>query len=325
MRIGNVILDNNLVMAPMAGITDMAFRTICKEFGAGLVCTEMVSAKGLYYEDKKTELLMEINPSNRPVSLQIFGSDPGIIEAVILEKLNRLETFDILDINMGCPAPKIVNNGDGSALMKKPLLAREIMSRAKKASNKPVTVKIRKGWNIENINYMKIGAIAEECGIDALILHGRTRSQFYAEKADWDTIKEIKDKLSIKLIGNGDLYTVKDVERMIEDTGCDGVMIGRGALGRPWIFRDILNYLKYAEIPKEPKDQDKFSLIIKHLNLMMTQKPEKISVLQMRKHCSWYIKGMHGAAEMRNRFNTVNTKLEMEELINEYAIDLKNQ
>jgi tRNA-dihydrouridine synthase B len=325
MEIGSVKLENNIIMAPMAGVTDKSFRTICKEYGAGLVCTEMVSAKGLYYGDKKTEVLMDINQSNRPVSLQIFGSDPDIMEKVVLEKLNHLNSFDILDINMGCPAPKIVNNGDGSALMKTMSKAKEIMKRVKKASNKPVTVKIRKGWNEYDINYLQVGLAAEECGIDAITIHGRTRSQFYSGEADWEPIKELKKRLSIKVIGNGDIYNCRDAEKMLDYTGCDGVMIARGALGNPWIFKEIYTYLKKGEIVDQPGYKERLSVMRRHLELMIEEKSEKVAVLQMRKHCGWYVKGFKGASEMRSKLNMITSKRELEELIEKYTENVKKQ
>lgn len=318
MKIGNIELKSNVILAPMAGITDKTYRTICKKFGAGLVCTEMISAKGLLYNDRKTHSLMDIDTGDTPVSLQIFGSDPDIMEKIVIEKLNKMDTFQILDINMGCPAPKIVKNGDGSALMKNPKLACEIMKRVKSASNKPVTVKFRKGWNDESINFLEIGKIAQEAGIDAVALHARTREQFYSGKSDWDSIRELKDNVDIPVIGNGDVFTPKDVLDMIEYTGCDGVMIGRGAFGNPWIFRDSNKLIKGHGIEDEISHEEKLRQLSEHVEMLVSEKPERVALLQMRKQAGWYIKGLHGAAEMRGRFNKVKTRDEMMELINEY-------
>jgi tRNA-dihydrouridine synthase B len=318
MKIGNIELKSNVVLAPMAGITDKTYRMICKKFGAGLVCTEMISAKGLLYNDKKTHTLMDIDVGDTPVSLQIFGSDPDIMEKIVIEKLNHMDTFQILDINMGCPAPKIVKNGDGSALMKNPKLAGEIMRRVKAASNKPVTVKFRKGWDDENINFLEIGRIAQESGIDTVILHGRTREQFYSGKADWDAIRELKETMNIPVIGNGDIFTPKDVIDMIEYTKCDGVMIGRGAFGNPWIFRDSNELIKGSVVEDRIAHEEKLKQLSEHVEMLVMEKPENVALLQMRKHAGWYIKGLHGAAEMRGRFNNVKTRDEMISLIDEY-------
>lgn len=319
MKIGNIELKNNVILAPMAGITDKTFRTICKEHGAGLVATEMISAKGIYYQDKKTEQLMDINEINRPVMMQIFGSDPQIMETVVKETLNTVNTFDILDINMGCPAPKIVNNGDGSALMKKPGLAMEIVARIKKVSNKPVTVKIRKGWDKNTINYLDFAKMLQDAGADAITLHGRTRDQFYSGKADWDAIAELKDILTIPVIGNGDIYSAEDAIRMLEYTRCDGIMIARGALGNPWIFNQIEAYYNKQTSTNHPDYMEKLEQLIRHLDMMIVEKPERVAILQIRKHCGWYIKGLYAAAEYRNRFNQVQTRDELRQVIDEFA------
>lgn len=317
MKIGNIELINNVILAPMAGITDKTFRTICKEHGAGVVVTEMISTKGMYYEDKKTEELMDIKPTNRPVMMQIFGSDPLIMSQVVKDKLNFIDTFDILDINMGCPAPKIVNNGDGSALMKTPRLAMEIVSRIKNASNKPVTVKIRKGWDKNSINYMSFAKMLQESGADAITLHGRTRDQFYSGKADWNAIAELKAYLSIPVIGNGDIFSFSDGIKMLEETRCDGIMIGRGALGNPWIFGQIEKGLKQESIDY-PGYKEKLGQLLLHLDMLIIDKPERVAVLQIRKHCGWYIKGLHGAAEYRNRFNQVQSRDELKKVIYDF-------
>jgi tRNA-dihydrouridine synthase B len=317
MKIGNIELKNNVMLAPMAGITDKTFRTICKEHGAGVVVTEMISTKGMYYEDKKTEELMDIKPTNRPVMMQIFGSDPQIMAQVVKDKLNFIDTFDILDINMGCPAPKIVNNGDGSALMKTPRLAMEIVSRIKNVSNKPVTVKIRKGWDKNSINYKGFAKMLQDSGADAITLHGRTRDQFYSGKADWNAISELKAYLSIPVIGNGDIFSFSDAKKMLDETRCDGIMIGRGALGNPWIFRQIEKGLNQESVDY-PSHKEKLEQLLLHLDMLINEKPERVAVLQIRKHCGWYIKGLHGAAEYRNRFNQVQTREELKRVIYDF-------
>jgi tRNA-dihydrouridine synthase B len=317
-KIGNIQVNKGVFMAPMAGITDTAFRTLCKEQGADVVCTEMISAKGLYYQDKKTEQLMYMKPENRPISLQIFGSDPEIMEQVVTQRLNHLDTFDFLDINMGCPAPKIVNNGDGCALMKKPKLMGAIAEKVKKVSNKPVTVKIRLGWDQSSVNYLEAGKLLESCGVDAIILHGRTREQFYRGHSDWNAIGELKSRVTIPIIGNGDIMTGNDAKEMMESTKCDGVMVGRGALGNPWIFRDIGDKLSQHEGVYNVSNDEKMDMMLKHMRLILADKGERIAILQMRKHCGWYIKGLHGAAEFRKKFNQIRSKNELEALTETY-------
>lgn len=325
MKIGNIELKNNVILAPMAGITDKTFRTICKEHGAGLVATEMISAKGIYYQDKKTEQLMDINEKNRPTIMQIFGSDPHIMETVVKEKLNTINTFDILDINMGCPAPKIVNNGDGSALMKKPRLAMEIVSRIRKVSNKPVTVKIRKGWDKNTVNYLDFAKMLQDSGADAITLHGRTRDQFYSGKADWDAIAELKANLNIPVIGNGDIYSAEDAIRLLEYSRCDGIMIARGALGNPWIFNQIEASYNKRTSTHYPDYMEKLEQLLRHLDMMIVEKPERVAILQIRKHCGWYIKGLYAAAEYRNRFNQVQTRDALKQVIDEFAKTLETR
>ncbi|MDP3388321.1 MAG: tRNA dihydrouridine synthase DusB [Eubacteriales bacterium] len=325
MKIGNIELKSNVILAPMAGITDKTFRRICKEHGAGVVSTEMISAKGIYYEDKKTEQLMDINASNRPVMMQIFGSDPLIMAQVVKEKLNYIDTFDILDINMGCPAPKIVNSGDGSALMKTPRLAMEIVSRIKNVSSKPVTVKIRKGWDKNTVNYLEFAKMLQESGADAITLHGRTRDQFYSGKADWNSIAELKAYLSIPVIGNGDIFSFLDAKKMLDETKCDGIMIGRGALGNPWIFRQITDGLQNQANVDYPDYKEKLEQLLTHLDMLAIEKPERVAVLQIRKHCGWYIKGLYGAAEYRNRFNLVQSRDELKQVIYDFIQTLHKQ
>ncbi len=255
LKIGSVVLDNQVILAPMAGVTDLPFRLLCRRAGAGLVCMEMVSAKAIYYNNKNTEELLEIHPQEHPASLQLFGSDPKIIA----DMAKRIEdrAFSILDFNMGCPVPKVVNNGEGSALMKNPLLVREILSALVKAVDKPVTVKIRKGFDEAHCNAVEIAKIAEDCGVAAIAVHGRTREQYYSGKADWDIIRQVKQAVKIPVIGNGDVDSPRAAEEMLAQTGCDGVMIGRAAQGNPWIFRDTVNYLENGRLPGPPGRTEK--------------------------------------------------------------------
>jgi len=323
MKIGNIKLDNNVFLAPMAGVTDLSFRILCKEQNAGLIYTEMVSAKGLYYGDKKTEKLMEIEDKERPVSLQIFGSDANIMAKVVEDKLNNREDIDIIDINMGCPTPKIVKNGDGSALLKKPELIKEIVSKVVKVSRKPVTVKIRTGWDENNINAVHIARIIEESGADLVAVHGRTREQFYSGKADWNIIRKVKDALTIPVIGNGDIFSPEDAKRMIDHTNCDGVMIGRGARGNPWIFNRTIKLLNEDILIPEPSDEERINMCINHLNLLCQHKGEEIAVKEIRKHIGWYIKGMHNSTSIRGKLSTMNSKDKIIYLLNDYITSIK--
>lgn len=323
MKIGDLKLDNNIVLAPMAGVTDVVFREICKEMGLGLVVSEMVSAKALYYEDKKTESLMEIKEEERPIALQIFGSDPEIMAKIVYDKINKRQDIDIVDINMGCPAPKIVKNGDGSALMKSPKLAGEIVKAIVKVSNKPVTVKFRMGWDEDNINGVEFAKICEDAGADAITIHGRTRKQFYSGVANWDIIKDVVGSVKIPVIGNGDIFTPEDGKRMIEYTGCKGIMIGRGARGNPWIFKRTLSLLKdNVELPT-PRDEEVILMTIRHLEMLSKVKGERIAVKEMRKHISWYIKGMKNSAELRNKINQISDKEKVKETLYNYLESIK--
>ena len=313
LRIGNVELENNLILAPMAGVTDLPFRLLCREQGAGLLCMEMVSAKAIYYKNKNTEALLEIDPREPPVSLQLFGSDPQVISQMARQIEDR--PFSILDINMGCPVPKVVGNGEGSALMKQPKLVYEIVSRTVQAIRKPVTVKIRKGFDEEHINAVEIARIAQEAGAAAVAVHGRTREQYYAGKADWEIIARVKDALEIPVIGNGDVNSPEDAQAMMAQTGCDGVMIGRGAQGNPWIFRQILHWMETGERMASPTRQEIREMILRHGRLQVECKGEYLAVRQMRKHMAWYLKGFPNSARLRGQVNEVETFREIEDLI----------
>ncbi len=313
LNIGNVTLENNLILAPMAGVSDLSFRLLCKEQGAGLVCMEMVSAKAIYYRNKNTEKLMEISPVEHPVSLQLFGSDPDII-ALIAEQIQD-RPFDILDFNMGCPVPKVVNNGEGSALMKDPKLVREILQKLVKASRKPVTVKIRKGFDDEHVNAVEIAKIAEDCGVAAVAVHGRTRQQYYSGKADWEIIRQVKEAVAIPVIGNGDLGSAEDVIKMEEETGCDGFMIGRAVRGNPWIFAQILHKLETGEDLPKPPAEEVIAMILRHADLLIANKGEYIGVREMRKHAAWYTAGLRNASRIRGKINEVQTKDDLEKVL----------
>ena len=305
LQIGNVTLPNNLILAPMAGVTDLPFRLICKEQGAGLLCMEMVSAKAIYYNNKNTEELMAIDERELPVSLQLFGSDPDIIS----EMAKRIEEkpFAILDINMGCPVPKVVNNHEGSALMKNPKLVEEIVTKTVKAIKKPVTIKIRKGFDDKNINAVEIAKIAEASGAAAVAVHGRTREQYYSGKADWEIIAKVKDAVSIPVIGNGDIVDGVSAKKMLDETGCDGLMIGRGVQGNPWIFREIAAYLEQGIVLPRPDQNEMKEVILKHAKMQLECKGEYTGIREMRKHISWYTKGMPNSARLRNEINNIET------------------
>lgn len=312
LKIGNVTLDNPLVLAPMAGVTDLPFRLLCKEHGVGLVCMEMVSAKAIYYKNKNTEQLLEIYPQERPVSLQLFGSDADIIAEMATQIEER--PFDILDFNMGCPVPKVVNNGEGSALMKNPKLVEEILTKLVRAVKKPVTVKIRKGFDEEHVNAVEIAKIAEGCGVAAVAVHGRTRQQYYSGHADWDIIRQVKEAVQIPVIGNGDLHTAEDVCRMKEQTGCDGFMIGRGAQGNPWIFEQILHKLETGEELPRPTVQEVTEMVLRHARLQVEIKGEYTGMREIRKHAAWYTAGYRNSSKLRGKINEVETIQQLEEL-----------
>lgn len=313
LQIGNVTLENNLILAPMAGVTDLPFRLLCKEKGAGLLCMEMVSAKAILYKNKNTQALLEIDPRENPVSLQLFGSDPDIISQIAHEIEER--PFDILDINMGCPVPKIVNNGEGSALMKNPVLAGEIIEKTVKVIQKPVTVKIRKGFDDEHVNAVEMARVAQESGAAAVAVHGRTREQYYSGKADWDIIRQVKEAVSIPVIGNGDLLTAEDVIAMKEQTGCDGFMIGRGAQGNPWIFEQILHYFRTGEKLPKPSAEEVTDMILRHAKMMLEFKGEYTGIREIRKHAAWYTAGYPNSAKLRVAINAVESYEELERLL----------
>jgi nifR3 family TIM-barrel protein len=317
LQIGSVTLPNNLILAPMAGVTDLPFRLLCKEQGAGLLCMEMVSAKAILYRNRNTEALLSIDPRENPVSLQLFGSDPDIISEIAHQIEER--PFDILDINMGCPVPKIVNNGEGSALMKNPDLAGEIIEKTAKAINKPVTVKIRKGFDDNHINAVEMAKIAEEAGAAAVAVHGRTREQYYSGKADWDIIRKVKEAVSIPVIGNGDLLTADDVIAMQEQTGCDGFMIARGAQGNPWIFKQILNYFETGERLLKPPFEEVRQMILRHARMMLEYKGEYIGIREIRKHAAWYTAGYPNSSQLRAAINAVESYEDLQKTLTEWG------
>nr|WP_296263775.1 tRNA dihydrouridine synthase DusB [uncultured Merdimonas sp.] len=318
MKIGNVKLANPYILAPMAGVTDRPFRLLCKEQGAGLLCMEMISAKALQYKNKNTKALLSIDPGEFPVSLQLFGSDPGIIseQAKVIEEL----PFQILDINMGCPVPKVVKNGEGSALMNNPKLVYEIVYQTARAIKKPVTVKIRKGFDENHVNAVEIARIIEEAGGAAVAVHGRTREQYYSGRADWDIIRQVKEAVSIPVIGNGDVTSGESAVKMREETGCDGIMIGRGAQGNPWIFRDLLEYDRTGQMPPRPNARELREMMLRHARLQIEFKGDYLGIREMRKHVAWYTKGLKGSSKLRDEINRVESYEELEALLEEKII-----
>lgn len=317
MKIGNVQLDNEVFLSPMAGVTDLPFRTICKEKGCGMLYTEMINAKALCYDDENTKKMLNLEDDGHPVAVQIFGSDPEYMGKAA--SIMNQYTNDILDINMGCPAPKVIKNGDGSALMRNPKLAAEVLTAVVKNSKKPVTLKIRKGWDDNSVNALEIAKIAEECGISALAIHGRTREQFYSGKADWDIIAEIKQSINIPVIGNGDVFDVQDAVNMLEKTKCDAIMIGRGSQGNPWIFNRINHYMKTGEVLPEPTLEEKISTAIKHMNLAVAEHGEYVAVREMIKHIGWYLKGLKNSAKYRDQINKITDYKEVISMLEEYV------
>ncbi len=315
LQIGNVALENNLILAPMAGVSDLPFRLLCREQGAGLVCMEMVSAKAILYKNRNTEELLTIDPKEHPVSLQLFGSDPDIISEIAKQIEER--PFDILDLNMGCPVPKVVNNGDGSALMKNPRLAGEIIEKTARAIKKPLTVKIRKGFDDAHVNAVELAHIAQESGAAAVAVHGRTREQYYAGHADWDIIRQVKEAVSIPVIGNGDIRTPEDVAAMAEQTGCDGYMIARGAEGNPWIFRQILHYFETGEHLSRPDFSEVTEMLLRHAKMQIDCKGDYTGIREIRKHAAWYTAGYRNSSKLRGRINEVENYEQLEALFRE--------
>ena len=309
MKIGNVELKNNVVMAPMAGVTDIAYRIILEEMGVGLATTEMVSAKGLYYKNRNNHIILQKAPGEYPLAVQLFGSDPIIMSNMALK---IADDYDIIDVNMGCPVNKVVSNGEGSALMKNPEKAYSVLHAMCALVPKPVTVKFRKGYDEEHVNAVEFAKMAEDAGVAAITIHGRTRSQMYSGKADWDIIREIKEAVHIPVIGNGDIFTPEDAERMIRETGCDGVAIARGAKGNPWLIRRTVRYLKDGTLLPEPESDEKKEVIRRHAELMIKYKGEKMAMPEMRSHLAWYTAGIPGSAAVRNEMNQVST---MDELL----------
>ncbi|HZJ56930.1 MAG TPA: tRNA dihydrouridine synthase DusB [Clostridia bacterium] len=314
--IGSLQLPNNILLAPMAGITDLPFRLICKGYGCGMVFTEMVSAKGLYYGSERTEDLLLIHPAEKPIGVQIFGSEPRIMG----EMADRISDLDIglIDINMGCPAPKIIKGGQGSALMRDPERVRKIVKAVVKSSSKPVTIKIRKGWDDAEVNAVEIAKIACDEGASAITVHGRTREQFYSGKADWEVIKRVREAVHIPVIGNGDVFTPEDAFKMFDYTGCHGIMVARGAQGRPWIFRDIIHYLKTGSRLLEPPATERISIAVRHLKLAVELKGERLGVIEMRKHLAWYLKGMKNVNTIKNTINSLENSEQIQNTLFEY-------
>lgn len=313
LRIGDVELKNPVVLAPMAGVTDLPFRLLCQEQGAGLLSMEMVSAKAISFHNKNTENLMEIHPKEHPIALQLFGSEPDLISEVAKRIEDR--PFDILDLNMGCPVPKVVNNGEGSALMKNPKLIGEIIEKTARAIKKPVTVKIRKGFNESLVNAVEVAKIAEQSGAAAIAVHGRTREQYYSGAADWDIIRQVKEAVRIPVIGNGDVVSPESAKAMIDQTECDAVMIGRGAKGNPWIFGQVAHYLETGEKLEKPSVDEVKQMMMRHARMQMEYKGGFTGIREMRKHIAWYTAGYPHSAKLRNLVNQVESIEELEELI----------
>ena len=321
LQIGNVTLKNNLILGPMAGVTDLPFRLLCAEQGAGLLCMEMVSAKAILYNNKNTRAMLTIDEREHPVSLQLFGSDPQIMGDIARRLEDEGVPFDILDINMGCPVPKVVNNGEGSALMRQPLLAGQIVEAMARATSRPVTVKIRKGFDDEHVNAPEMAYIAQESGAAAVAVHGRTREQYYSGKADWSIIRRVKERVHIPVIGNGDILAAADAIRMREETGCDGDMIARGAQGNPWIFAQILHEWETGEPLEKPALQEMADMMLRHARMQIEFKGEYVGIREMRKHAAWYTAGYHGASHVRRALSEVESYPQLEELMHKFVVD----
>ncbi len=318
LQIGNVTLKNNLILGPMAGVTDLPFRLLCAEQGAGLLCMEMVSAKAILYNNKNTKAMLTIDEREHPVSLQLFGSDPQIMGDITKRLEDKGVPFDILDINMGCPVPKVVNNGEGSALMKQPLLAGQIIEAMAKATSRPVTVKLRKGFDEAHVNAPELAHIAQESGAAAVAVHGRTREQYYSGQADWSVIRRVKECVQIPVIGNGDILTAADAVRMREETGCDGFMVARGAQGNPWIFAQILHEWETGEPLAKPSPQEMADMMLRHARMQIAFKGEYVGIREMRKHAAWYTGGYHGASHLRRALSEVESYPQLGELMHKF-------
>lgn len=313
MKIGNVEIENSLALGPMAGVTDLPFRLLCKEQGCGILYSEMVSAKAILYKNKNTDVLLNIDKREHPVGIQLFGSDPDIMAEIGSRVAEG--NCDFIDINMGCPVPKIVNNHEGSYLLTQPKLVEEILTKMVKAINKPVTIKIRKGFKDGESQAVEIARIAESCGVAALAVHGRTREQYYSGSADWDIIKAVKEAVKIPVIGNGDIFSPQDAKAMKEYTGCDGLMVGRAARGNPWIFKEINEYLKTGMVPEKPSAEEVKNMILKHASMLIEYKGEYTAVREMRKHIAWYTQGLPHSAELRRRCNEIVSWESLKEVI----------
>lgn len=327
LTIGSVTLPNNIILGPMAGVSDLPFRVLCKEMGAGLVCMEMVSAKAILYKNRNTNMLLEIHEDEHPVSLQLFGSEPDVMQQAFLMIKDR--PFDILDVNMGCPVPKIVGNGEGSALMKNPELIEKIVAALVEVSDRPVTVKIRKGFNEESVNAVECALAAEQGGAAAVTVHGRTREQFYSGKADWDIIRQVKEAVKIPVIGNGDVTDGESAKRLFEETGCDGIMIARAAQGNPFIFREIKSFFETGQTCPRPTNREIYDTVVRHADMQLKYKGEYIGIREMRKHVSWYTTGMPGSAAFRNEINMMTDMDSLKKacskvMLKDY-VDMKNE
>lgn len=322
MKMKDIFGNSPVFLAPMAGITDSPFRSICKELGADVLITEMVSTRGLYYNDKKTEALLYFKQEEHPVGVQLFGNDPYFFQ----EAIRKIEDkpFDFININMGCPTPKIVKNGDGSALMKNPELAAEIVKKTVSATNKPVSVKIRKGWDENSINAVEFSQCMEESGASMIIIHGRTREQFYSGKADWDIIRKVKQAIRIPVIGNGDIFSAEEARSMIETTGCDGIMVGRGAMGNPWIFREIQHYMRTGQSLERPTPEERLEIMLLHIERALEFHGERLGILEMRKHLGWYLKGLPHSAPVKQEIQKARDENHIRQVLSQYFAALKN-